>query len=75
MGKLTVRRLLTSLVIAATVFAAAPAFSMQVVPPGTCNVEQPDVPGASVRRTKGTKDHLRPQVREGPASFSPPIAN
>ncbi len=67
MGKLIVRRLLTSLVIAATVFAAAPAFSMQVVPPGNRNVEQPDVPGASVRRTKGTKttfDRKYEKVRE-----------
>jgi len=55
MGKLIVRRLLTSLVIAATVLTAAPAFSMQLVPPGNRNVEQPNVPGASVRRTKGTK--------------------
>lgn len=55
MGTLIVRRLLTSLVIAATVLTAAPAFSMQVVPSGNRNAEQPNVPGASVRRTKGTK--------------------
>nr|WP_210279596.1 DUF1402 family protein [Rhizobium metallidurans] len=67
MGKLIVRRLLTSLVIAATVLTAAPAFSMQLVPPGNRNVEQPDVPGASVRRTKGTKttfDRKYEKVRE-----------
>jgi len=50
-----VRRLLTSLLIAAAVLTSAPAFAMQVVPPGNRNAEQPDIPGASVRRTKGTK--------------------
>ncbi|RDJ09906.1 DUF1402 family protein [Rhizobium grahamii] len=49
------RRLLTSLLIAAAVLTSAPAFAMQVVPPGNRHAEQPDVPGASVRRTKGTK--------------------
>ncbi|MBB3544067.1 MULTISPECIES: DUF1402 family protein [unclassified Rhizobium] len=49
------RRLLTSLLIAAAVLTSAPAFAMQVVPPGNRHAEQPDIPGASVRRTKGTK--------------------
>ncbi len=55
MGMLIVRRLLTSLLIAAAVLTSAPAFAMQVVPSGNRHAEQPDVPGASVRRTKGTK--------------------
>ncbi|KRB63050.1 hypothetical protein ASE04_02220 [Rhizobium sp. Root708] len=49
------RRFLTSLLIAAAVLTSAPAFAMQVVPPGNRHAEQPDIPGASVRRTKGTK--------------------
>ncbi len=49
------RRLLTSLLIAAAVLTSVPAFAMQVVPPGNRHAEQPDIPGASVRRTKGTK--------------------
>ncbi|WP_431322726.1 DUF1402 family protein [Rhizobium sp. YTU87027] len=49
------RRLLTSLLIAIAVLTSVPAFAMQVVPPGNRHAEQPDVPGASVRRTKGTK--------------------
>jgi hypothetical protein len=55
MGTLIVRRLLTSLLIAAAMLSAAPAFAIEVVPPGNRHVEQPDIPGASVRRTKGTK--------------------
>jgi hypothetical protein len=55
MGTLIVRRLLTSLLIAAAVLTAAPAFAIEVVPPGNRHAEQPDIPGASVRRTKGTK--------------------
>ncbi len=50
-----VRRLLTNLLIATALLTSAPAFAMQVVPPGNRHAEQPDVPGASVRRTKGTK--------------------
>ncbi|MBY4608621.1 DUF1402 family protein [Rhizobium sp. 9T] len=49
------RRLLTSLLIAAALVNSAPAFAMQTVPAGNRHVEQPDIPGASVRRTKGTK--------------------
>ncbi|QFY61879.1 DUF1402 family protein [Rhizobium grahamii] len=49
------RRFLTSLLIAAAVLTSVPAFAMQVVPPGNRHAEQPDIPGASVRRTKGTK--------------------
>ncbi|QWW67817.1 DUF1402 family protein [Rhizobium sp. WYJ-E13] len=49
------RRLLTSLVIAMTIAGSAPALAVQVVPPGNRHAEQPDIPGASVRRTKGTK--------------------
>lgn len=55
MGMLIVRRLLTSLLIAAAVLTSVPAFAMQVVPSGNRHAEQPDVPDASVRRTKGTK--------------------
>ena len=55
MGMLIVRRLLTSLLIAAAVLTSVPAFAMQVVPSGNRYAEQPDVPDASVRRTKGTK--------------------
>ncbi len=54
-GKQIVRRLLTSLVIAVTIAGVVPAFAAQVVPPGNRHAEQPDIPGASVRRTKGTK--------------------
>lgn len=47
------------LIIFLTVIASLswmPAFAdVLVVPPGNRNVEQPPVPGASVRRTKGTK--------------------
>ncbi|WP_337267713.1 DUF1402 family protein [Oryzifoliimicrobium ureilyticus] len=49
------RRLLTSLTIAVALFAAFPSFALEVVPPGNRNAEQPPVPGASVRRTKGTR--------------------
>ncbi|EJZ20735.1 DUF1402 family protein [Rhizobium sp. Pop5] len=49
------RRLLTSLMIAVALVNSAPAFAMQVVPAGNRHAEQPDIPGASVRRTKGTK--------------------
>jgi hypothetical protein len=50
-----VRRLLTCLMIAVAAFASVPAYAFQAVPPGNRNVEQPAIPGASVRRTKGTK--------------------
>ncbi|RXT17268.1 hypothetical protein B5P46_31650 [Rhizobium leguminosarum] len=49
------RRLLTSLVIAVALVNSAPAFAMQTVPAGNRHAEQPDIPGASIRRTKGTK--------------------
>ncbi|NKM01886.1 MULTISPECIES: DUF1402 family protein [Rhizobium] len=49
------RRLLTSLMIAVALVNSAPAFAMQTVPAGNRHAEQPDIPGASVRRTKGTK--------------------
>lgn len=49
------RRLLTSLLIAVALVNSAPAFAMQTVPAGNRYAEQPDIPGASVRRTKGTK--------------------
>ena len=49
------RRLLTSLLIAVALANSAPAFAMQTVPAGNRHAEQPDIPGASVRRTKGTK--------------------
>ncbi|QND16131.1 DUF1402 family protein [Rhizobium leguminosarum bv. trifolii] len=49
------RRLLTSLMIAVALANSAPAFAMQTVPAGNRHAEQPDIPGASIRRTKGTK--------------------
>ncbi|MBY5408847.1 DUF1402 family protein [Rhizobium leguminosarum] len=49
------RRLLISLLIAVALVNSAPAFAMQTVPAGNRHAEQPDIPGASVRRTKGTK--------------------
>ncbi|MBY5736973.1 DUF1402 family protein [Rhizobium leguminosarum] len=49
------RRLLTSLMIAVALVNSAPAFAMQTVPAGNRYAEQPDIPGASIRRTKGTK--------------------
>jgi hypothetical protein len=66
-GKLIVRRILTSLLIAVVVLISVPAFATQVVPPGNRHAEQPDIPGASVRRTKGTKttfDRKYEKVRE-----------
>jgi hypothetical protein len=41
--------------IAVALVSSAPAFAMQTVPAGNRHAEQPDIPGASVRRTKGTK--------------------
>nr|WP_245355282.1 DUF1402 family protein [Rhizobium leguminosarum] len=41
--------------IAVALVNSAPAFAMQTVPAGNRHAEQPDIPGASVRRTKGTK--------------------
>lgn len=35
------------------------ASALDVVPPGNRNVEQPDIPGASVRRTKATKSSFQ----------------
>ncbi|MGO7285812.1 DUF1402 family protein, partial [Rhizobium ruizarguesonis] len=49
------RRLLTSLMIAVALVNSVPAFAMQTVPAGNRHAEQPDIPGASIRRTKGTK--------------------
>ncbi|MEH2697375.1 MULTISPECIES: DUF1402 family protein [Rhizobium] len=49
------RRLLTSLMIAVALVNSAPAFAMQTVPADNRHAEQPDIPGASIRRTKGTK--------------------
>ncbi|MBY3232352.1 DUF1402 family protein [Rhizobium laguerreae] len=49
------RRLLTSLMIAVALVNSAAAFAMQAVPAGNRHAEQPDIPGASIRRTKGTK--------------------
>lgn len=39
--------------------AAVQANAVEVVPPGNRNVEQPDIPGASVRRTKATKSSFQ----------------
>lgn len=41
--------------IAVALVNSAPAFAMQMVPAGNRHAEQPDIPGASIRRTKGTK--------------------
>ncbi len=41
--------------IAVALVNSAPAFAMQTVPAGNRHAEQPDIPGASIRRTKGTK--------------------
>lgn len=41
--------------IAVALASSTPAFAMQTVPAGNRHAEQPDIPGASVRRTKGTK--------------------
>ncbi|API53884.1 hypothetical protein BMW22_21765 [Rhizobium leguminosarum] len=41
--------------IAVALMNSAPAFAMQTVPAGNRHAEQPDIPGASIRRTKGTK--------------------
>src|SRR3954451_21021510 len=41
--------------IAVALVNSAPAFAMQTVPAGNRHAEQPDIPGASGRRTKGTK--------------------
>jgi len=51
-----VRRILISLLVAALSLAWLPARAagVLVVPPGNRNAEQPAIPGASVRRTKGT---------------------
>lgn len=50
------RRILISLLIVIASLSWTPAFAeVLVVPPGNRHAEQPDIPGASVRRTKGTK--------------------
>jgi hypothetical protein len=50
-----VRRILISLLVAIVSLSWIPAaYAIQTVPPGNRNAEQPDIPGASVRRTKGT---------------------
>jgi hypothetical protein len=41
--------------IAVALVNSVPAFAMQTVPAGNRHAEQPDIPGASIRRTKGTK--------------------
>lgn len=50
------RRILISLLVALFSLAWVPANAagLLTVPPGNRNAEQPDIPGASVRRTKGT---------------------
>ncbi|KAA0698934.1 DUF1402 family protein [Neorhizobium sp. P12A] len=49
------RRILISLLVAIVSLSWIPAaYAIQTVPPGNRNAEQPDIPGASVRRTKGT---------------------
>jgi hypothetical protein len=50
------RRILISLLVAVFSLSWVPANAagLLTVPPGNRNAEQPDIPGASVRRTKGT---------------------
>jgi hypothetical protein len=63
-----VRRILISLLVAVVSLSSIPAaYAMQTVPPGNRNAEQPDIPGASVRRTKNTNstfDRKYQKVRE-----------
>jgi hypothetical protein len=68
-GQPIVRRILISLLIAVVSLSWIPASAaaVQAVPPGNRNAEQPDIPGASVRRTKGTNssfDRKYAKVRE-----------
>lgn len=63
------RRILISLLVAVLSLSWIPARAAGVltVPPGNRNAEQPDIPGASVRRTKGTNssfDRKYQKVRE-----------
>lgn len=44
-----------SIVFAVSMAAASQAFAAEVVPPGNRNAAQPDIPGASKRRTAATK--------------------
>ncbi len=55
-GQPIVRRILISLLVAVLSLGSIPASAagFLTVPPGNRNAEQPDIPGASVRRTKGT---------------------
>jgi hypothetical protein len=55
-GQPIMRRILISLFLAVLTLSWMPARAAGVltVPPGNRNAEQPDIPGASVRRTKGT---------------------
>lgn len=43
---------------------AAPAFSATLVPPGNRHAEQPDIPGASKRRTQGTNSTFERKYRK-----------
>ena len=54
--------ILRACALAAAAFAAAAA---TLVPPGNRSAEQPDVPGASTKRTKAGKHHLRGQIPQG----------
>jgi len=56
MGQPILRRILISLLLAIVSLSWIPAHAAGIltVPPGNRNAEQPDIPGASVRRTKGT---------------------
>ncbi|MDL2406398.1 DUF1402 family protein [Rhizobium calliandrae] len=50
------RRILITLLLAVVSLSLIPAYvnAATIVPPGNRNAEQPPIPGASVRRTKGT---------------------
>ena len=52
-----VRQLLSALALAAALLVQSQttALAIDVVPPGNRNAEQPNIPGASVRRTKAGK--------------------
>jgi hypothetical protein len=68
-GQPIVRRLLITLLLALVSLSWLPAYAeaVTVVPPGNRNAEQPPIPGASVRRTRGTNstfDRKYQKVRE-----------
>lgn len=63
--------------IAVALVNSAPAFAMQTVPAGNRHAEQPDIPGASIRRTKGTKSSfdLKYEKVHVPRGFARVVGN